>query len=188
MNHSSYTIQKSDLIMELQNIIKVIGRMSKKNKDTVLEITIINGKLIMVVPGVKIYLNCETENSTKATINFFYFWDIIKTQKHSVINCVIIDNSMNINSTVTTIQTTFFETDRILRSIKLPINYTDWHILRLERDGYTIEEIAFNRLNRKINTANKNLDSKIRKVTEILNIYGVDKNDIEQLVHKKLDI
>jgi hypothetical protein len=188
MNHSSFIIQKSELIKELQNISKVIGRMSKKNKDTVLEITIIDEKLIFVVPGAKIYLDCETKNSAKGTINFFYFSDVIKTHRYTAIKCDITDNLMNINNIVIPIQTTFFETDRILRSIKLPLNYSDWHILRLERDGYTKEEIAFNRLNTKINVANKNLNLNLRKVVDILKIYGVNKNDIEEIVRKKLNI
>ena len=42
---------------------------------------------------------------------------------------------MEIKGLFLKVETTFFETDKILRSIKMPINYTDWHLLRLENEG-----------------------------------------------------
>ena len=53
---------------------------------------------------------------------------------------------MEIKGLFLKVETTFFETDKILRSIKMPINYTDWHLLRLENEGYTPEELEFNKL------------------------------------------
>ena len=120
MNQASFSIRKSILLKELLSISKVLGRISKWNRNTVLELTVTDGKLLLVIPGIKIVLDSETKNTAKATINFFPFLDIIKTHKAPLVNCTITNNTMDINNILITIQTTFFETDRILRSIKLP--------------------------------------------------------------------
>ncbi|MBP7397285.1 MAG: hypothetical protein KA933_10015 [Flavobacterium sp.] len=95
---------------------------------------------------------------------------------------------MEIKGLFLKVETTFFETDKILRSIKMPINYTDWHLLRLENEGYTPEELEFNKLDYQVYCAKRNLKSNIHKTVELLNLYGINKKEIEEFVNKKLNL
>lgn len=184
MNLSSFTIRKSVLLKNLRELYK----LSPWNKSSVLELTITDGKLTLVIPGAKHILECETKSTAKATINLSYFLNIIKTQNDIKIQCKITEDTLEIKGLFVNIQTTFFETDSILRSIKMPLNYTDWHLLKLEKEGYTYEEIEFNKLNFEVYYAKKTLNSNILKVFNLLKIYGFTKKDIKEIIYKKVDL
>jgi hypothetical protein len=85
-------------------------------------------------------------------------------------------------------QTTFFEDDSILRSIKLPINYTDWHLLQLEHKGFTIEELRFNDMEYLVHCANRTLKRNIKKTVDLLQVYGVTAKEITALIDSKIKI
>lgn len=187
MNSSSFTIKKSVLLNTLKELTKVLNKVSKY-KFTVLEMTVTDGKLTLVIPGAKYILDCETIHSAKGTIDLPYFLDIIKSQKKQSITCTFTDDTIEIMGLFIKIQTTFFETDKILRSIKLPINYSDWHLLKLEKEGFTIEEIEFNKLSYEVNCAKRRLRANIRKTTEVLQIYGISKKEIQEFISKKIDL
>lgn len=188
MNSSSFTVKKVTLLKMLQEISKVLGRTSKTKRLTVLEMTITDAKLTLVIPGTIHILDCETKSTAKVTLNLFYFLDIIINQKEDTLECVITDNTIEVNGLFVKVQTTFFETDRILRSIKMPLNYTDFHLLKLERQGYTEEEIKFNKLGIQIYLAKKRLTSNIHKTINLLNVYGINETDIEEIVKRKIDL
>lgn len=85
-------------------------------------------------------------------------------------------------------KTTFFENDSILRSINLPINYSELHLLQLEHKGFTTEEIDFNKLEFELYYAKKHLKSNIKKTIDILDLYGVTTNEIEELIQGKIKL
>jgi hypothetical protein len=186
MNHSSFTVKKSKLIKELKKMTTALGRISKYNKLTILELTITDNLLTLVIPGIKLEIECQTQSTAKATIALYYFKDIIQSIKDLNIKCDIFNDEIKIEGTSFHCQTTFFETDSILRSIKLPINYTDFHVLQLENNGYTIEELRFNKLEFVVYNAIKNLKYNIEDSKKILSVYGVTSNDIEELINKKI--
>ncbi|WP_140484756.1 hypothetical protein [Flavobacterium sp. GSA192] len=188
MNSSSFSIKKSILLKTLKELSRVLGRISKLNKSTVLEITITNEKLTLVIPGAKHILDCDTTNTVKATINLFYFLEVISSQKKTKIHCKFTEGKIDIEGLTLNIQTTFFETDKILRSVKMPLNYTDWHLLRLEKEGFTKEEIEFNNLNYKVYCAKRTLKLNISKTFDLLKIYGVNEKDIEEIINKKIEL
>jgi mevalonate kinase len=68
------------------------------------------------------------------------------------------------------------------------MNYTDYHLLRLEHHGLTPEEIEFNGLEFQLNQAKKNFKSTIRKTAELLKSYGVSATEIEELLNNKIKI
>ncbi len=188
MNHAAFKVRKSKLLTELKKMTKALGSISKWNKNTELEITITDGMITLVIPGVRLELIGETVSTAKASLNLYYFKDIVQSWKDLQFQCDINDNEINIGVTTVKAQTTFFETDSILRSIKLPINYSDWHLLQLENKGFTKEEITFNKLEYEIYCAKRNLRSRIRKTKEVLSIYGVTTKEIEELVARKINL
>jgi hypothetical protein len=84
------------------------------------------------------------------------------------------------------VQTTFFENDSILRSINLPINYSELHLLQLDHKGFTEEEIDFNKLEFELYDAKKYLKLNIIKAIDILGVYGVTIKEIEDLIQSKI--
>jgi len=188
MNQASFQVRRSKLLTELKKMTKTLGAISKRNKNTELEITITDRLLTLVIPGVRLELDCETIGTAKASLSLYYFKDIIQSWNTLKFECTINDNTITIGVTTVNAQTTFFENDSILRSIKLPINYTDWHLLQLEHRGFTPEEILFNKLDYELYCAKRNLRSRIRKTKEILGVYGVTSAEIEDVVQRKITI
>ena len=70
----------------------------------------------------------------------------------------------------------------------MPINYTDWHLLQLEQKGFTLEELRFNKLEFAVHHAKKRLKANTTRAKGILGIYGVTKQEIEDLIASKVDI
>ena len=188
MNQASFTAEKAILLEELLKMTKSLGRISKTKMNIVLELTITNNLLTLVIPGIKLAMKCETKRTAKATIGLYYFKDIIENSNSSKIECIVTDNEMKIGSAIFKCQTTFFETDSILRSIKLPINYTDYHVLQLENKGYTIEELRFNELEFVVYQAKKNLKKNIAFAKEVLGVYGFTTKELEELINKKINL
>lgn len=188
MNHSSFTIKKTKFVNELKNITKALGRISKYNKSTVLEMTITDNLLTLVIPGIKLEIECKTQSTAKASIGLFYFKDIIQSSSGLNITCDVFNDEIKIGETSFKCQTTFFDDDTILRSIKLPINYTDYHLLQLENKGFTIEELRFNKLEFEVYQAQKRLKRNINKTKDLLGVYGVTSKEIEEILEKKIKL
>jgi hypothetical protein len=186
MNQASFSIRKSKLEAELKKKSRILGKLSDWNKNTVIELTITDGLLTLVIPGSRIELPCLTKSTAKATISFFYFKKIIQTWNDLKIECIIMDSTIKIGVTSFKAQSTFFESDRILRSINLPMNYSGYHLLQLDNRGFTAEEIDFNGLEFELYQAKKSLKASIRKTTELLQIYGVTAVEIEELLNNKI--
>lgn len=188
MKQASFTIKKTTFLKELKTISKALGKKSKYNLGTVLELTITDNLLTLVIPGIKLQVPCTTNSTAKASLGFYYFIDIIESSAFKVIECQFHDNEMKIGTTSFKVQTTFFETDSILRSIKLPINYTDYHVLQLEYKGYTLEELQFNQLEFKLHHAKKSLQYNLEKAHDILRYYGVNRTELKNLVEMKIKL
>lgn len=186
MNQASFKISQVKLYNELKKTSKILGPKSKWTQFTVIELTITDNLLTLVIPGSRFEIQCETNSTAKATIGFFYFRDIIKNWTDKNIECFITENTITVGVTSFKAQSTFFESDRILRSIDLPLNYSDFHLLRLEHHGFTKEEIEFNGLDFEVHQAKKNLKSNVTKITDLLKIYGITAFELEELLNHKI--
>ena len=60
MHKASFTIRKSKLKTELTKMQKALATMYKKKTYTVLEFTITDDLLTLVIPGIKLELPCKT--------------------------------------------------------------------------------------------------------------------------------
>lgn len=82
--------------------------------------------------------------------------------------------------------TCFFQDDSILRSIKLPINYTLADLLRIN-DRYTPEEIAFNKLDVLINNNIQTISRDINIIAVLLKGYGIARKEIQNFVYERIN-
>ena len=84
--------------------------------------------------------------------------------------------------------TTFFEDDKILRSIQLPINYKDSDLIALVRSNlYSDEEIMFNHLAEKVDHAQDRLEKNMEHVWQLLREYGVSRQSISYLINSEIE-
>ena len=88
---------------------KALATMYKKKSYTVLELTITDNLLTLVIPGIKLELPCKTVHTAKATFDFHYFYDMVKTWDGIFFECIVTDNQLQMGVTKVTAQTTFFE-------------------------------------------------------------------------------
>ena len=79
-------------------------------------------------------------------------------------------------------ETCFFPNDRILRTIRLPMNYTLIDLVNLKDGTYTQEELDFNKVNEKIATAEASLDKAINSCFKQLKNYGIRLPEIDLFV------
>ena len=182
---AEFTIGKSTLLKTLSQIIKITGN-SPKNKTTV-EITIIDGFIQLVVPGINLKLQAVTKSTAKFTVRLLYFNDVVKTHRLDPLQFIIEGEMIKVDNYAFKAKTTFFETDEILRSIDLPINYQAGHLISMTQSGgYTAGEIAFNNLEEQRIQALKTLKDDINKIALIARKYGFSRKEIDQFINSKI--
>lgn len=180
-----FSVSKSKLLPALKQLMR-FEKASKKKKYT-LEITITDGSLQLVIPGVSLTVAAETSGSAKLTVGLAYMTEVINSQTNNVIAVSLTPNRVTIEHLSFGAPAIFFETDRVLRSINLPINYTYLDIAKLYlSDKYTEEEIQFNNLRDEVETAMKQVDADIMKITAIARTYGISKKDVEAMLFNRL--
>ncbi len=175
-----------DLLGILKLVKGAVQGKSAKAIATSCEITVTDGKATFAVPGAIFTLECITQSTCKAVVPFLYFYQVIKDLRIDDVELQINRYDIKIQNLSFNIQTTFFETDRILRTIHLPINYTDRDLLLLTKQGYTDEELIFNKLLIPIERAEENLGINIEKAFKFLKQYRIPFEDLEKLVVKNI--
>lgn len=182
----TFQTEKTVLLKALKFITAGIKINPKVAKTTFCEVTIRDNKASFSIPGSEYWIDCTTNGFVKFSTNLFYLFDIIKSHNDNDITFEIYNDHIKLGSLIFAVNTSIIENANILKSIDIPINYNDTHLLTLINDGYTKEEIEFNNLQNKIYLAEAKLNNKIGKSFYLLKEYGVTRKDIEQLVYSKL--
>ena len=182
---ASFRVLKNELL----NVLKQMQRVEKsaKKKLSTLEVTIIDNYLQLAIPGIQLNINAATKGSAKFTVRLWYFADIIKAEQDNTLHIELTENRLGLRALSFPVMTTFFETDRILRSINLPLNYTDLDLAKLFLSGkYTDEEILFNNLDKEAGDAMRKAKTDIGKIVLLMKKYGFNKKEVEELILNKL--
>ena len=182
---ASFRVLKNELL----NVLKQMQRVEKsaKKKLSTLEVTIIDNYLQLAIPGIQLNINAATKGSAKFTVRLWHFADIIKAEQDNTLHIELTENRLGLRALSFPVMTTFFETDRILRSINLPLNYTDLDLAKLFLSGkYTDEEILFNNLDKEAGDAMRKAKTDIGKIVLLMKKYGFNKKEVEELILNKL--
>jgi len=164
------------------------GRSRAVRKAAFCEITLKSNKLELIVPGILYTIPAITSGTAKIVVPFFHLITLVNSYNNDFLEFSIVPGELNIDNFSLGVKTTFFEDDSILRSIHLPMNYSDVDILRLLAKGYTQEELDFNRISPAIDKARKSLISNIKAAMKILQPYGVTQEDLKELVTRRLGV
>jgi len=184
-NKATFRVLKNELLVVLKQLQKLEKTVRKKL--STIEVTIIDDHIQMAIPGVQLQINAATKGSAKFTVRLWYLADIIKAEKDASLDFKLLDNQLKLRVFTFPVLTTFFETDRILRTINLPVNYTDMDLVKLCLSGkFTDEEISFNKLDKIAAEAMQKTKADISKIFFLMKKYGFNKKEIKELISNKL--
>lgn len=182
---ANFTVAKSELLPALKQLQKV--EKSARKKESTLEVTIIDRFITLVIPGIQLQVKAVTSGTAKFTIRLWYFANVVNAEKDKNILFTLTENQLKLRGFSFAVLTTFFETDNILRSINLPVNYTQLDIASLYlSEKYTTDEIVFNNLDKQIVEAINKLNSDIDKIILVMKKYGFSRAEVESNLLEKL--
>jgi hypothetical protein len=183
---STFNIKTKEFFSAL-TLFKRLSRAAKK-KDTIIEITVIDGGLTLNIPGAEQTVQAQTRGSAKFAMKLKLLSDIVSTYKTEMLNCILTNSSIQIQNSTIPVTSTFFSDDSILRSINMPINYSYVDLIRLKNSGkYTEQEIEFNQLTIMIEEALFKIKVDINEVFLRLKPYGFTISEVSDLVMSKLN-
>lgn len=187
-NAASFKVSRINLVKILQQLnINVPNK--KRRIGITCEMTIIKDLVSFTVPGATFALPVKTMGSAKATFDLKVIIKMVKMFTQTELTISVEKERVSINSFNFRAMTTLFEDDSILRSVILPINYSDMDLVSIGvSNRYTIEELKFNKLWVLINQANSRLAKRIDNAKNELAHYGITKEEIEELLNKKIQI
>ena len=181
----TFKTKKKDLIKIFKHLCPQKRKKYSKYKTDDCEITVTAAKVAFASRGGIFSLDCITIGTVKVVVPVYYLFDIIDVDPSENIEFSITEGSMKINNVTINVNTCFLKDDKILRTIKLPINYNSADVIKLLND-HTEEELLFNRVYGKIIKELSRLENNIIAAYVILKEYGVTHKEIEKLVVPKL--
>jgi len=181
-----FIMNRGELLVYLQKLNKVTK--SARKRDTVLEVTLTKGGMTLTIPGCSFEIPSHTMGGAKFTIKLWYFIEIVKSYGDISLEFFLSEDKLKLKTTTFNVHSTFFQTDAILRSIDLPLNYNYIDLLKLKYSGkYTEEEIGFNQLTEALNSAKLRVKTDIDDLYTILKKYSFKKDEVSKLVLDKID-
>jgi len=167
-------------------IKKILSGVKLWKITTRIEITVKNGQIQLVGLGFTKVISSLTTGSCKLIIPVYHWFDLIMMSKEKSIKVVVSEGEAMVGSVSVRVQTTFFETDKILRSIILPINPKPIDFWKLQFQGYTKEELEFNQVIAQIDLANKELERAFKKASPLFNGFRITGKELRELVLNRI--
>lgn len=174
---------------EFKDVLKFLGvAIPKKGNRRFYncELTVKNNEVDFVVIGAAKTIYCQSTGPAKISMPYWYLNDIITQIRTSYVSVDIAEGELKIGNLTVQVETCFFEDYSILRSLKLPINFTFSDLLAI-KDHYTPEEISFNKIDVMINKIDKTLCKDIERTSGYLKKYGITRKEIEDLIFQRIN-
>jgi hypothetical protein len=175
---------------ELLTVLKQMTAFAKFGKlpanQARCELTLSRGQLKLVSGGFTQTLSAESDGGAKISLLVGQFYDIIKNHKLDSVEIAVLENTVKIGPLSFSAETTFMESDRILRSIQLPINYNRKDLRELLEENYTYDELQFNGFIPALRKEKAKVWVDLEKAYLILKEYGISYNELETLLRIKM--
>jgi len=175
--------QAKKAFSEIQKILKAAKYWKLTTR---IEITVLNGAIQLVGPGFLRNLNALTTGSCKLVVPALQWFDFIQSSQEKLLKVVVTDGEAMVGRVSVRVNTTFFETDKILRSILLPVNPKPIDFWKLQYQGYTKDELEFNQVIAQIDLANKELEMAFRKASPLFNEFRITGKELRELVLNRI--
>jgi hypothetical protein len=186
MKFIQFSIEKNKLLPVLKQLAAM--ERSARKRNSVLEVTVKDACLELVMPGAQLQVAAEASGAVKFRTRLWYFRDLIENEKDKVLHFKVEEHALKIRDFTFTVYTAFMEDDRILRSIDLPLNYTPLDLARLYlSDRYTDEELEFNGMDKEALKAYRKITGDIQKIAVLMKPFGFDRSEIEALIKERVN-
>lgn len=140
-----------------------------------------------MIPGANVKVPAQTLGGAKFTVKLWYLKNILDNEKLKIIDGELSEYNLRINALNFSVNTTFFKTDTILRSIRLPVNYTVSDLTNLYLSGkYTEEELHFNGLSSDVIKAYKIVRRDIKSIIALCKQFNFKPAEVEALIKIKV--
>ena len=97
---ATITISHEELFKLLNMMIPLVKTYTpKKAMKLLLEVSIEKGLLLMSIPNCKMNAKCETTGTGRFSMQFLYFYEIIKTSKDKMITVSTDENKITVGQT-----------------------------------------------------------------------------------------
>ena len=138
------------------------GNQRKLNQQC--EITIFSDNhLEFVTAGISVKLECTTTGTVRFIAQMDYLAELIENVRSKEVTIIVNGSEITVGHISFSTSVTYFNDDSILRTKQVPMNYDDCWSLKLLTEGYTEEEILFNRVYVQIEQALERLENNISK-------------------------
>lgn len=171
------------LFSDIQKLLKAAKSWKLTTR---IEITVLDGTIQLVGPGFVRNLDALTTGSCKLVVPVMQWYDIVHTSQEKKMKIVVTEGEAMVGRVSVRANTTFFETDKILRSIQLPVNPKAIDYWKLEYQGYTQDELQFNGVDYKIAQSKKDFEESIRLAALNLNQFRISKEELKEIVLNRL--
>lgn len=169
-----------------KRIKKLLGASKSWKISTRIELTILDGLVQFVGNGFVMELKASTTGSCKLVASVMHWNELAQTCTAPVFRVVVTEGEAMVGRVTVIAQTTFFETDKILRSIQLPTAPKPIDYLKLAYQGYSKEELQFNAVDKKIADARGELATCIAKVASDLKPFRFSHAEVREMIMARL--
>jgi hypothetical protein len=176
--------QAKKTFTEIKKILKA-ARLWKIT--TRIEITVMDGQIQLIGNGFTLSMESLTTGTCKLVLPIIHWFELVNMTSQPLVKVVVTEGEAMVGRVSVKVQTTFFETDKILRSILLPANPKPIDFWKLQFQGYTKEELVFNKLIVQIESANKELSKSIRKAAELFTGFRISEVELRKMVLKWIE-
>jgi hypothetical protein len=153
---------------------------------TRIEITVLDGKIQLVGQGFVKELYALTTGSCKLVIPIHHWYEMVKMNREKILTVVVTEGEAMVGKVTVNVNTTFFESDSILRSIQLPANPRAIDYWKLAYMGYTQEELQFNAVDGKIELAKEEFTSAIRQAAIKLAAFRISHEELKTMILNRM--
>lgn len=184
--NATFTCKTSELRKALKGMQPALPKNRAFARSYLCEITVLDGKIRLVLLGIEYFVACRVTKSTcKFILPFVYFHQIVKDYEGRIFNAFIEPGILRWgNSNSKDVDTTFFEDDSILRSIDMPINPLPQDFIQ-QGETHTVEELKFNDMYGSVLYFERKMERDIGRATHYLSVYGVTEKEVRALIEGK---
>lgn len=177
-----FEVNTKEAQQTFQEIKKILSTSKLWKITTRVEITVKDGQIQLVGLGFTKVISSLTTGSCKLVIPVFHWFELVKMATQPTIKVVVSEGEAMVGKVSVKVLTTFFETDKILKSITLPVNPKPIDFWKLQYQGYTKEELEFNQVIAQIDLANKELERAFKKASPLFTGFGITGKELRELI------
>jgi hypothetical protein len=173
---------------KLKNTMLFLQSTFKVKRNVVVKCNFTVGKnnVSILIPTGSFSIDCETSGTCSTEILFSHFYHIVKDITKEVTEITISQDTLKINNVLINVSTVEYEKSLTTKPTYFKRNYSEIALLKLIHEGRSEVELEARQILKEALTAAKNLKNNTTKVYNILKLYGFNKEEIADMIHKKI--